>query len=1112
MKSLPWWLLAAGAVLTLIGLAPIILPWLAWFGWVDPSMMADTLNAYLQPYAPVDPPFLGDYGSALNVGLALIAIGVLWLLLKRRSGDDPGDALPITMTKALLDEAYLLLEAAKDLGTKAPRADHAKEIINYPLLDKDGTQKFSPHRVSPFLYRWLGGLNRTALCISGGGIRSAAFGLGVIQAFASHQTGSGAAEPMAQKSLLAKFNYLSTVSGGGYIGSWLTTWVRRQGYEKVWLDLVRMPKDDLDPGREPDAVRWLRGHSSYLTPQVGLTSPDTLTDIAILLRNLLLNWLLLLPAICAGLIVMKIIALLIFALSAAENFNVSLGLFAFGALFLIAALRFELVHRPTRLPAKAAAAEREAENKKPDKPTKLKFVRRCLIPSILAASLFTLCVARNPVSQSADFFAVYWLTNYPYAVGAALGVLIYTLSYVAAIASAPRAWRDGKVRSAARWEILRWMAAGAVYGFLAIAIAIFFLDYLRPIQTYVFGEWLPGEMIKEGVKKQTLALVFLGVPAFLTAQLFAEMIFVGLTSNQVGSDDDREWLGRAAGVTMFAIVGWIIVMYLAFIGSEIAWVIFQDRQRALIFCALIFAIGYLGSRIGKSRRTPVNEKAEAGNATQRTARFTASIAAVIFILVLTIGLSALIDWAVLGHTIATDAVKASGPDAAGATRGAAPDAPDVAVNLWSDIGSLSWALLLFVALTQFASYWININRFSLHSLYRNRLVRAFLGATHTGRDPNPFTQFDSSDNPRMYKMWPSVNWANELDANKNPKWTDGCWQPFHVINIALNITSSREHPEWQERKAASFTVSPLHAGSAVTGFRWSDEYGGPDGISIGTAMAISGAAASPNQGYNSSPAVAFLMALLNVRLGWWLGNPGEKGRRTFRRDGPRSALKSLFYELAGATDDQKKFVYLSDGGHFENLALYEMVRRRCRYIVVSDAGCDPKFAFEDLGNAVRKVFIDLGVPIRFHGLEKLTPRAAFGAEAKPNRVYHAIGEIDYAAADGPDAEKGLILYIKPSFHGTERSASIRSYAFSNRDYPHDDTANQWFAESQFESYRALGFEITEGLLEKAARLARKAEKGPIKKFELSDVIEKLADDARRGASHSPPPPPAAPVF
>jgi hypothetical protein len=369
------------------------------------------------------------------------------------------------------------------------------------------------------------------------------------------------------------------------------------------------------------------------------------------------------------------------------------------------------------------------------------------------------------------------------------------------------------------------------------------------------------------------------------------------------------------------------------------------------------------------------------------------------------------------------------------------------------------ALAVLFVIGANASKSINVNRFSIHSLYRNRLVRTFLGATRNPRAANPFTNFDEKDNLEMWKLWATEEVGAQNGGQRG-------WRPFHVINIALNVTASEKRLAWQERKAAPFIVTPLHCGSAVVGFRDTAAYGNE--ISLGTAMAISGAAASPNQGYNSSAPIAFLMALLNVRLGWWLGNPGSAGNRSFADEGPRTAARSLLAELMGMTREDQEYVYLSDGGHFENLGIYEMVRRRCKLIVVSDAGCDPGYTFEDLGNAVRKIAIDLGVPIRFHGLADLRPRRVDGKDIGSGHPYHAIGEIDYPAADGGDAgHKGVILYLKPGYHGSEITAAVRSYAMANRQFPHDDTINQWFGESQIESYRALGFEIMDNLLSTA---------------------------------------------
>jgi len=173
---------------------------------------------------------------------------------------------------------------------------------------------------------------------------------------------------------------------------------------------------------------------------------------------------------------------------------------------------------------------------------------------------------------------------------------------------------------------------------------------------------------------------------------------------------------------------------------------------------------------------------------------------------------------------------------------------------------------------------------------------------------------------------------------------------------------------WQERRAAAFALTPLTCGyglslpddgSRVEHYRPSTEYMG--GIWIGSAMAISGAAASPNMGYHSSPALTFLMTVFNARLGHWSPNPVND--KTWTRHDPPFGGAYLIRELLGETDLGSPYVYLSDGGHFENLGIYELVRRRCACVVAIDAGQDQDSTFEDLGNAIRKCYADFGVTI-----------------------------------------------------------------------------------------------------------------------------------------------------
>jgi hypothetical protein len=213
-------------------------------------------------------------------------------------------------------------------------------------------------------------------------------------------------------------------------------------------------------------------------------------------------------------------------------------------------------------------------------------------------------------------------------------------------------------------------------------------------------------------------------------------------------------------------------------------------------------------------------------------------------------------------------------------------------------------------------------------------------------------------------------------------------------------------------------------------------------------------------GYHSSPLVTFILTLLNVRLGAWLGNPGKAGDHTFQLGYPESSVQPIIDEAFGLTNDTSSYVYLSDGGHFENLGLYEMVLRRCHYIVVIDACEDPQCSFADLGEAVRKIRIDFGISIEFDQID-IFPRGCDVAQSQKGRNC-AIGRICYSVLDGPNAPDGVLIYIKPACYGNE-PRDIFEYFKRSATFPHESTADQFFSESQFESYRMLGAHTIEKL-------------------------------------------------
>jgi hypothetical protein len=873
-------------------------------------------------------------------------------------------------------------------------------------LDAEGVKGF---------YAWLhrNGVRRSALCFSGGGIRSATFGLGIIQGLARHR-------------MLGQLDYLSTVSGGGYLGSWLTSWIYRErqklpggdprgALDEVESQLRSLPGSPLDP--EPEPVRHLRRYSRYMSPKVGLLSADTWTLVAIFLRNLFLNWLVLLPLLAAVLMIPRMSVMLVRLGTRAwfqEQEGKILTIIFWAAVVLgSCAIAYISANRPSL---------RDKTTFPPRWRGQGAFLVLCLLPLALMSILITLYWAwvRSRGTPLAGLeFVILGREASPLVGFTLFGALLHIGGFLLS-----RIW----VKKYFLGELGVTVLTGALGGAAAWLAA-----------SLLFPAVTPGLV--------TGLYVCFAAPLLLFLFLCAATLFVGLSSYYT-TDSDREWLARGGAWILIAIAARIAFSAIVIFGpvavlKSVAWVSSIGGISGLITLLL----GRSARTKGKQDQQQQGKQDLMSTLLDKLLVFAAPVFAVSILVALSLGTTLLVRW--LTERFWPGVLPG----------GSWPPVHGVSHQGWwwwplSVVSYSPWwvvfAVLVLLALVGGIMGWfVDINRFSLHAAYRDRLIRAYLGASRGDeRKPNPFTGFDEDDNVEM----------QSLRGNR----------PFHVVNMALNLVAGKDLA-LQDRKAETFTASPLHAGSFRLGYRDAAAYGRhrkqKTAISLGTSVAISGAAASPNSGYHSSPVVTFLLALFNVRLGWWLGNPGPAGDRTFDTPGPRFAPRPLFSEAFGLTDNEHPYVYLSDGGHFENLGLYEMILRRCHFIVVSDGGQDEGFTFEDLGNALSKVRVDLGVPIKLDKLLMRPWRPDQEYDVKQSqgsaRPYCAIARICYSCVDsvpGGQAEDGFLLYIKPSLNGTE-PADVFHYARLHPLFPHEPTSNQLYTESQFESYRELGSHV-----------------------------------------------------
>jgi hypothetical protein len=537
-------------------------------------------------------------------------------------------------------------------------------------------------------------------------------------------------------------------------------------------------------------------------------------------------------------------------------------------------------------------------------------------------------------------------------------------------------------------------------------------------------------------------------PITMIIFLIAATIFIGLVT-LFTTDEDREYWARIGAWALIAVLGWSVFGGISLFGPLLL------LKWTMVWSLAGTATSGLTTFLGWSSKTTASAGSNDGGPPPSLMQRVLPLIGVVALALILCALALAGLWLVQVLSAGVIALhpKLEGsilaPIFSGWNAIAIP-------QLYSGVlhGAFSGAvvlatLIMMVIFLTVTSIFIDVNKYSLHAMYRNRLIRAYLGASRRKgeRKPNPFTGFDPDDNLEMWKLW--QRWPAKL---------------MPVVNISLNLVAPiADKLAWQERKAETYTVTPLHVGNFRSGYRRSEDYASNNiplfrkprpndpklPLTLGTATAISGAAVSPNMGYNSSPIVTMLLSLFNVRLGWWLGNPGPAGNKTYMRGQPGFGVKYFADEALGRTSAEQKYVHLSDGGHFENLGLYEMVLRRCHTIVVIDADQDVRSTFDNLGNAIRKVRIDLGISIEFPTFPNFAKRNAGGKTA-----YCAVGTINYDPED-PDAPNGHLIYVKPTIVGDE-PADVLNYERRCGEFPHETTADQWFSESQFESYRALG--------------------------------------------------------
>ncbi|MEZ2299388.1 patatin-like phospholipase family protein [Variovorax sp. RCC_210] len=910
--------------------------------------------------------------------------------------------------------------------------------------------------------------SRTGLALSGGGIRSATFCLGVLQA-------------LAKKDQLHHVDYLSTVSGGGYIGAWLSAWIYRKGLPEVCKALAAR-----DGPKEADEVTWLRRYSNYLTPSLGMLSADSMTVVATWLRNVALNLIIFVSFLCLFFLGPRL--LLHPTMYAVAYLDKELGYAAswMGFFLFPLAIAFHLSRTMALDTGQRIALMNSTWG----------VLGIVVIPGLITALLGSIALFGKATGFTGDLSAIAIIATTLLASGGGFWAILQVLGG----RTLPSLIREAGV------YVLAYAGALLVGGLLLRA----FIELIT--------------VTSDNTVERAAALLTFGPPALLLTFGIVGSVLVGLIGRTY-TERTREWWSRMNA--WFAILGvsWLGLFLLSFYSAAIyrwvddrsgqwfaaiagtGWLVSlvatlftparkkQDEVRsplldtarsAVLSTALVLvvvgmlwgvaattgvAMEYIGGCVGKqecARRPDIWNHRPTSQQVELFVKAEPGKAAVVTMAPLVPEHKSLRQFATESFALqkyaAQVCVAPNGFDSPHITVTNPPLSCDGVLNM--GVSGIAF-MFCFVIFVLFGSR-VDVNKFSLHNMYKTRLIRCYLGASRQARrTAHPFTGFDDKDDVYLCNMR-----HTKMDSSIPVR-------PHHILNAAINITQG-SNLAWQERKAASFTFTPNQCGFAlgpstgdsmgatamsagvmrVGGYRptteWASEQDEGKTFTLGMAMATSGAALSPNRGAATTPALAFLLTVFNARLGRWSPNP--LWRLGWRRSSPVFGLFCLLHELFGYTNETSNFVYLSDGGHFDNSGVYELVRRRCTMILAVDATADSARGMEDLANLVRKCRIDFGVEIDFN-----LDRLGTSEERQDRSDGFVRGTINYGTV------MGTIVIIKPTLVAIRKlGVDVFAYSRKNTLFPHETTVDQFFSESQFESYRKLGEQLGEACLAKNA--------------------------------------------